>query len=144
MIDRREIYEARSAAYDVLSLLREVERQLKSARNWGIYDMLGGGMFSTLIKHGKVDKAETLLRQVRDKLIILQRELGDVRVNFATEFRLTGFERFMDFAFDNILTDWLVQSKIQNTLREVNDLMTEVQRVINVLDRIERQNSTVN
>lgn len=139
MIDRREIYEARVAAYDVLHLLREVERQLKGARNWGIYDMLGGGLLSTLIKHGKVDKAETLLRQVQSKLILLQKELGDVQVNLASEIRLTGFERFMDYAFDNILTDWVIQSKIQNSLREVTGIMAEVQRVINALDRVERR-----
>lgn len=142
MIDRKEINEARTAAYDVLYLLREVERQLKGARNWGIYDMLGGGFLSTLIKHGKVDKAETLLRQVQAKLIILQKELGDVHVNSASEICLTGFERFMDYAFDNILTDWIVQSKIQNSLKEVTAVIAEVQRVIDVLDRFERNHGS--
>ncbi|HOL13376.1 MAG TPA: hypothetical protein PLQ98_05815 [Bacillota bacterium] len=43
MPDMKEINEARRAGNEVLRLLDEVERNLKSARNWGFYDMIGGG-----------------------------------------------------------------------------------------------------
>lgn len=138
-IDAREIQEARVVAKEVLALLGEVERHLKSARNWGYYDMLGGGFFSSWIKHGKIDKAETLLRSVSSKLQRLQKELADVYVGLGPQVQITGFERFMDIAFDNIISDWMVQSKIQNNLAEVARVRSDVEEVLRTLDRLERE-----
>ena len=50
---RREVQEAISAADDAIRHLEDAERELKSARNWGIYDILGGGLISSLIKRGE-------------------------------------------------------------------------------------------
>lgn len=139
MIDKKEIHEAREVAHEVLRLLREVEKQLKSARNWGIYDMFGGGFFSSLIKHGKIDKAEALFGKVRAKLVQLQKELGDVHLGLEPGINISSFDRFMDIAFDNIISDWMVQTKIQDSLRDVGRISAEVERVIGTLDRIERE-----
>ena len=54
--DAREIQRARQAAEEVLTMLGEVERYLKSARNWGFYDLLGAGPFSSIIKHRKIQR----------------------------------------------------------------------------------------
>lgn len=139
MVDKREIREARQVANEVLVLLTDVEKQLKSARNWGFYDLLRGGFFTSLIKHGKIDKAEDLFRQVRSKLSQLQKELGDVNLGLDPRMNISGFERFMDIAFDNIISDWFVQSKIHNSLDEVARVRAEVERVLSTLDRIERE-----
>ena len=40
----REIDEAIRAGEQALDSLREAKNQLNSARNWGIYDMIGGGL----------------------------------------------------------------------------------------------------
>lgn len=139
MVDKWEIREARQVANEVLVLLTDVEKQLKSARNWGFYDLLRGGFFTSLIKHGKIDKAEDLFRQVRSKLSQLQKELGDVNLGLDPRMNISGFERFMDIAFDNIISDWFVQSKIHNSLDEVARVRAEVERVLSTLDRIERE-----
>ncbi len=138
MVDKKEIQEARAVAYEVLGLLQEVEKQLKSARNWGIYDMLGGGFFSSWIKHGKIDKADALLRRVSGKLHELQKELGDIHLGLDSRVDISGFQRFVDIAFDNIVFDWITQTKIQDSLSEVARVSTEVRRVISTLDQIER------
>lgn len=138
-VDKKEIREARAVAYEVLDLLKEVEKQLKSARNWGIYDMLGGGFFSSWIKHGKIDKAEALLKRVRAKLVELQKELGDINLGLDPRVDISGFQRFMDIAFDHIIFDWMTQTKIQDSLNDVARVSTEVHRVISTLDRIERE-----
>lgn len=138
-IDAREIQEAREVAQEVLRLLADVERHLKSARNWGFYDMMRGGFFSSLIKHGKIDKAEALLIRVGDKLRQLQKELSDVYISLDAQVKISGFERFMDIAFDNIISDWMVQSKIHDSLRQVQQLRTDVREVLANLDRLERE-----
>lgn len=138
-VNRKEILEARTVAREVLALLDDVERQLRSARNWGFYDMFGGGFFSSLIKHGKIDKAEVLLRSVGYKLEELQKELSDVAIGLDPGVKISGFERFLDIAFDNIISDWMVQSKIHDSLGEVARIRAEVQQVLRTLDHLERE-----
>jgi hypothetical protein len=55
--ERREINEAVVAGERTLESLRTVKSKLDSARAWGIYDMLGGGFLSSMIKHGQIGKA---------------------------------------------------------------------------------------
>lgn len=139
MVDRKEIDEARVAAQQVLRMLNEVEKNLRSAKNWGIYDLLGGGFFSSMIKHTKIDRAESLLRQVQSGLLRLQKELGDIYLSIDSSVGITDFERFLDIAFDNVLSDWMTQSRINQSLREVEELKTEIQGILNTLNRMERQ-----
>jgi hypothetical protein len=101
--------------------------------------MMRGGFFSSLIKHGKIDKAEALLIRVGDKLRQLQKELSDVYIGLDAQVKISGFERFMDIAFDNIISDWMVQSKIHDSLRQVQQLRTDVREVLANLDRLERE-----
>ena len=48
-----EIDEALTAVEDALNCLDAAARDLKSAGNWGWFDIFGGGFFSSLIKHDK-------------------------------------------------------------------------------------------
>lgn len=139
MVNKKEVDEARAVALEVLNLLDGVEKMLKSARGWGIYDILGGGFFASMIKHGKIDRAESLLRQVQSHLIRLQKELGDIDLSLVSSVQVSGFERFMDIAFDNVLSDWITQSRINDSLNEVMMVKSEIRRVIAALDRIERE-----
>lgn len=141
MVNKKEVDEARVVANQVLSLLNSVEKNLKGARNWGIYDMLGGGFFSSMIKHGKIDQAEALLRKVHEGLVRLQKELGDINISLESSVRISGFDRFMDIVFDNIVSDWVTQSRINNSLTEVGRVKAEVQSVIATLDKIEKEYS---
>ena len=53
MMDK-EIDEAIASGEHALISLREAQNKLNSARNWGIFDMLGGGLITDLIKHSKM------------------------------------------------------------------------------------------
>ena len=48
----------------LLPLLDEAERNLSSARNWSIFDVLGGGFIVDLFKHSKLSKAQGNMEQV--------------------------------------------------------------------------------
>lgn len=139
MVDKKEVREAKTAARQVLSLLNEVEAKLKSAKNWGIYDLLGGGFFSSMIKHRKIDQAESLLRDVQSGLVRLQKELGDINLSIDSSVGVTGFERFLDIAFDNVVFDWMTQTRVNDSLREVSKLQTEIQGILRTLDRMEME-----
>ncbi|NMB02137.1 MAG: hypothetical protein GX971_11595 [Firmicutes bacterium] len=139
MVDKKEVREAKTAARQVLSLLNEVEAKLKSAKNWGIYDLLGGGFFSSMIKHRKIDQAESLLRDVQSGLVRLQKELGDINLSIDSSVGVTGFERFLDIAFDNVVFDWMTQTRVNDSLREVSKLQTEIQGILRTLDLMEME-----
>ncbi len=75
----KELKEAVVAGQRALSLLEQTRDCLNSAGNWGIWDMLGGGLLSTFMKQSKMKDAESLLQEARSALKCFQKELMDVR-----------------------------------------------------------------
>ena len=66
----REIKEAQVACEAALTTLGEAQRKVDSARSWGTYDTwFGGGLFSSLVKHNRIDEAEGYMRSVDDAQI---------------------------------------------------------------------------
>lgn len=141
MVDKKEVLEAKTVANQVLDLLNDVEKQLKSAKNWGIFDLLGGGFLSSVIKHGKIDKAESLLKMVHKELVRLQKELGDINLSIDSSIKISDFDRFLDIVFDNVISDWMTQSKVNDSLNEVARVKVEINRVLESLSRIEEEYS---
>ena len=76
--ERREINEAVVAGERALESLRTAKSKLDSARAWGIYDMLGGGFLSSMIKHGQIGKANEWMEQANYDLRNFATELRDV------------------------------------------------------------------
>jgi hypothetical protein len=92
-----------------------------------------------LVKFGKINKAEDQLRQVQAALRRLQKELGDINLSVRESLNIGSFQAFLDIAFDNIISDWLTQSRIHESLREVAYVKREVQQVLTRLEEMERE-----
>ncbi|MCI9436331.1 MAG: hypothetical protein HFH85_04015 [Lachnospiraceae bacterium] len=133
---RREIDEAMQAGREALGYLNDARECLSSAGNWGIVDMLGGGLLTTLIKRSKMKDADTLVQQARSALKRFQKELMDVEN--IPDFRIeTGdFLTFADYFFDGIVADWLVQSKINDARRQVENAIVKVNYVMGQLQNL--------
>lgn len=136
---QKEIAEARAVAVRVLATLDQIEKKLHSARRWGIWDLLGGDFFSSLIKHSKMDDAQRMLTQVQSDLRLLQKELKNINLNFNEDISMPGFHKFMDIVFDNIVSDWMAQSRINKSLQEVARLKAALSDVLAELNRLERR-----
>ncbi|NLM68904.1 MAG: hypothetical protein GX177_02760 [Firmicutes bacterium] len=136
---KKEISEARVVALRILNSLDRIEKQLKSAKNWGFVDILGRGFLAGLIKHNKMDDAQRELRQVQRDLQVLQKELKDIDIQFREDISVSGFQKFMDIVFDNIVSDWMTQSRINKSLQEVGRVRTAVNEVLTSLDKIENE-----
>ena len=54
-MDQKEIRDAVLAGEAALDSLRSAREKLESVKNWGVFDMLGGGMVSSFIKHSRMD-----------------------------------------------------------------------------------------
>jgi len=127
---RREMKEAIAAGERALSSLKMAQNQLNGARNWGIFDMFGGGLFSSMIKHSKMNDASRCMEDAKRNLQIFQRELKDVNVPMNLRMEVGSFLSFADFFFDGFVADYLVQSKIAEAREQVDDAICMVENIL--------------
>lgn len=135
-----EIREAVAAGERALTSLRRAQEKLDSARNWGLFDLFGGGFMTDMIKHSRMNDASALMENARADLLVFQRELRDVYV--PTEFRMevSDFLTFADFFFDGVIADYLVQSKIADARAQVGDAIYQVERLLRDLRGLQNCN----
>lgn len=127
---RKEVDEAIRAGEIALGSLRAAKAKLDSAKKWGIFDMLGGGMISDMVKHSRMNEASTLMVQARSDVRRFQKELKDVQGYMDLRMEIGGFLSFADFFFDGIIADYMVQSKIENARTQVNDAINLVEGLL--------------
>lgn len=134
LIDDRERQEAIDAGERALDSLYGVRKELESAGNWGLLDMFGGGMFTTFVKHSKMNDAQRYMERAKRDLAAFSRELADVSETLNIN---TGdFLSFADYFFDGFLADMMVQSRIHDAQRQVDDA---IYRVESILSRLRNQ-----
>ena len=132
---RREMKEAMDAGERTLSSLRSAQEKLNSAGNWGLFDMFGGGLFSTMIKRSKMDDAQNLMEAAKTDLKRFQKELKDVNIPLDLRMEVGSFLSFADFFFDGFVADYLVQSKISDAKEQVSDAIIRVEQILSELKR---------
>ncbi|HUX77218.1 MAG TPA: hypothetical protein VMY40_11315 [Anaerolineae bacterium] len=128
--DVRELDEAISAGNQVLDGLDHAIASLKSAGSWGVWDLLGGGIVATAVKHSRIDDARASIHRVQELLWRFRRELGDVEADPDVGVDLSSFEAFADYFFDGLIVDWIVQSRIENSLEKAVHTRDTVQQVV--------------
>ena len=132
----RQIEEALTAGQAADAALAQVEDSLGSAQNWGVWDMLGGGLLATAVKHSRVDDARSEAHAAQQALASFRRELKDVDVNFdAAGIGIDGFARFADYFFDSLIVDWVVQNRISESLTAVQRTRSQVSSLLEGLRR---------
>jgi hypothetical protein len=124
----KELDEARVAGDVALRSLDGVMDALDSARNWGTWDMLGGGMLATYAKHSRIDDARGAAHAAQRALDRFAREMADVRGLDAGRLvvEIGGFSKFADYFFDGLIADWIVQDRIADSRRNVEDARRQV------------------
>ena len=98
--------------------------------------MLGGGLFSAIIKHSKMDEARRLIEVAKADLRRFQKELVDVNLSLDLRMEVGKLLSFADFFSDGFVADYLVQSKISDAKKQVSDAIFRVQHILNKLRRI--------
>jgi DNA repair exonuclease SbcCD ATPase subunit len=132
--DIREYSEAISAGMTLLYELKKLTDSLNSASNWGIVDMLGGGLLSTAVKHGHLDDAKEITYRLNKLSANFKRELIDIKLDASIEVNLSSFESFGDYFFDGVFVDWMVQGKIDTSLENVVNLHRHLEVILSDLE----------
>lgn len=135
-----EIREAVAAGERALTSLRRAQEKLDSARNWGLFDLFGGGFITDMIKHSRMNDASALMENARADLLVFQRELRDVCVPMEFRMEVSDFLTFADFFFDGVIADYLVQSKIADARAQVGDAIYQVERLLRDLRGLQNCN----
>ena len=129
----KEKREAIEAGQRALSSLRTAEENLNSAKNWGLVDMFGGGFFSTMLKHSKMDQARQNMEQAKYDLRNFSRELNDVNMACNLNINTNDFLAFADYLLDGFVIDWMVQNRINKAKQQVRE---EIRRTENIIDQL--------
>lgn len=119
---QKEVQEALSAGKNAKRLLGQVQDDLDSARSWGTWDMLGGGLIATMAKHDRLDSAQSSIRAAQRALSDFRTELADVSQLQVPNIQIGEFATFADYFFDGIFSDWYVQSSIKKAQDGVSEV----------------------
>ncbi len=126
----KERAEAIDAGRYALDCLNSAYDELNKAGGWGIVDLLGGGLFTNLIKHSKMNRASDYISDAKDALTKFSKELKDISSQIDLDFNTADFLSFADFFFDGFIADWLVQSRIDDAKHQISDAICKVEEIL--------------
>jgi len=129
----KEVDEAIKAGEDALETVEKTIKELNNAENWGVWDMVGGGLVSTIVKHNHIDTARKYAEETQRQLDKFKREIADINMVTNFEICVGPFETFADYFFDGLIYDWIVQSEIGKSLDSVKNTKNQIDRAISKL-----------
>lgn len=131
---QKEKREAVDAGYRALDSLRAARENLDSAKNWGLWDMFGGGFISTMLKQSKMDSAKQNMERARYDLHRFSQELRDVSISYDLDIETGDFLSFADWFFDGFFVDWMVQDRINKAREQVSEAIRQVEDILRRLN----------
>lgn len=135
----KEYEEAIQAGLASLSALQRAIHSLDKAKGWSTWDMFGGGMLTTAIKHSHLDDARKQIHYAQNQLRLFQEELLDIENHFEIKMEIGNFLTFADYFFDGIIVDWVVHGKINDSLSQAEETTAKVREILSVLDEHKNQ-----
>ena len=129
----KEKREAINAGNRALNSLRTARENLNSAKNWGLF---GGGFFTTMLKHSKMDQAKQNMEQAKYDFCNFSKELDDVNMACNLNIDTGDFLSFADYFFDGFVVDWMVQDRINTARRQVDEAIRRTEYIVNQLQRM--------
>ena len=126
----QEVKEAMAAGVCAVHCLEEAKKKLEDAKYLGIWDILGGGALSSMLKHNRLEEAQESLELAGKKVKMFEKELADISVNAEIHVEIQSFEKFADIFFDNILSDWAMQEKITRASKQVDEALERIRQLL--------------
>ena len=126
----KEKREAREAGRRALQSLRAARESLGSARNWGVWDIVGGGFITSVIKRARMDRARQYMEQAKADLRTFSRELQDVNLAGNLHIETNDLLSFADVFLDGMIVDFLVQDRIRKAAQQVDEAIRQVERAL--------------
>ncbi len=126
----KEIGEAMLEGEKSLKIIAGLISHLMKAEDWGKWNMHGNNRRAKYVKQQSIENAIRLLPSAQHQINLFIRELKDLgENNIAIRLESIHFNKFRDFFFDNLISDWIIQQRIRNTLSSVEATHSHVQRI---------------
>ncbi len=139
----KESKEALAAGEEAKELVEQAQRSLSSAQNWGIVDMIGALDFiADMAKYQKINEAKQLMNELQMALRRFKTELVDVNFDAGFVVNISSFDTMMDFFFDNMFFDFMVQSKINDAKRQMDGIYDQINNIMAELESINDRNTS--
>lgn len=106
---------------------------LRRAKGWGIYDLLGGGLVSGLIKHGKMDDAQRQINGLRQALARFHQAADGLRIYSNASAELSGFWCAADLLWDGPFSDFMALRQISEAQRSLERTDSQLLQAIRAL-----------
>ncbi|WP_221567982.1 hypothetical protein [Alkalihalobacillus sp. TS-13] len=131
-----ELEDAISAGNAVNQALENAIEYLEKAKGWGTLDMFGGGVISGAIKHNHIDQATEYIHQAQTRMRQFQKELADINDEVDMHIDIPGLLKFADFFFDGLISDWMVQGRINDSMQQTK---TQYRKISSLLFGLKEQ-----
>jgi hypothetical protein len=132
----REVQVAIVASETALAHLQQARELLDKARSWGTFDIVAGGLLSTMVKHSRMNEAQRELNEAKKALQVFSSQLR--ALDYAREITLdTGdFLGVADYIFDSLITDFMMQSRIREAQEKLDQTILQVLQMREDLEAI--------
>ena len=130
----KEIVEAIQLVDKSLEALENAKIDLKSASDWEIVDIFGGGLITSLIKHD-MDDAQIHMNLAKESLMKLSYQLKIMDKDLAFQFDVLDFTDTLDIFVDNLFSDLLVQSSISQARDKLDEVIGKVKGIKKQLEK---------
>lgn len=131
---KTELLEAKRAAQEAMTILQQAQSEQKSARGWGIFDLIGGGMIASFAKRSRMNAMRNTLEILDASLGTLSDELQDVPLDTPARPDDSFTAQLLDIGFDNVFTDLYVQGELNETGRQLDRLEETLTQMLRELD----------
>ncbi len=132
----REIVEAIDAGRLAMANVAKLAAPLRQALDWGRWQGGGRGMNrASMMRRNSLVNANRMLASAQVSLNKFSKELSDLgekNMRFVIDF--SELKKFTDFFFDNLITDWIIQQKIRNSLHQLGSTNDKINRIIQSLE----------
>jgi DNA repair exonuclease SbcCD ATPase subunit len=133
-LESKEVKEAYDAGLTAVAEVSRILESLESAKDWGTFDMFGGGVIATMAKREHMNNAQQNLHRFQRTLKLFNTELNDVAEMAAFELEIDGFLSMADYWMDGFFVDWAVQERIISARDQVLQLKDKISSVIRRLN----------
>lgn len=133
---QKEKQEAIDAGVRALYSLEDARKCLSSAKNWGFFDILGGGFIASLMKKDKMQNAQYYMDQAKYDLRNFSKELRDVEMRCDLNIETEDFLSFADWFFDGAIVDFMVQSRINKAIDQVDQAMYQINEILDAIENL--------
>lgn len=132
LMDKRSLFEKEQISLnealiegeEVLKELNDAKKYLEKARDWGEYDLSGGGLVATIKKYHYLDEAQEILHKIQWGLRKFHNALQ--KLGFRQDKEIESFLKVSEYWIDGIFIDYSLQSAIIKLIDSMKDLIIEI------------------